>query len=208
MPMGLFTYVGEGGVNLSGGQRQRLLLARALAAKPRILFLDEATSALDEKIQTEVISNLASLSITRFVIAHRLSTVLRADRVVVMYLGTIVETGTRDEIYNTPSHPYTQALLSAVPVPNPTAKRDRIVLTGDVPSPSNPPTGCVFHPRCHHPAKDEACARIVPPLEEKAPGHLVACIKQVPTSISWEQQQAAGATRPPERYLPIAALHA
>jgi ABC-type bacteriocin/lantibiotic exporter with double-glycine peptidase domain len=98
MPMGLFTYVGEGGVNLSGGQRQRLLLARALAAKPRILFLDEATSALDEKIQTEVIANLASLNITRFVIAHRLSTVRRADWIYVMDQGRIVEQGTFDDL--------------------------------------------------------------------------------------------------------------
>ena len=101
--------------------------------------------------------------------------------------------------------PYTQALLSAVPVPDPTVKKTRIVLTCDVPSPANPPSGCVFHPRCHHPQKDEACTRIVPPLEEKSPDHLVACIKQLPTRVDWETQVAAGATKRPERYLPILA---
>jgi oligopeptide/dipeptide ABC transporter ATP-binding protein len=101
--------------------------------------------------------------------------------------------------------PYTQALLSAVPVPDPTRRRQRIVLAGDPPSPADPPSGCVFHPRCHHPQRDEACARIVPPLEEKAPGHLVACIKQPPSGVRWEEQQSAGGTRPPERYLPVLA---
>ena len=86
-------------------------------------------------------------------------------------------------------------------------KRTRIVLAGDVPSPANPPSGCVFHPRCHHPAKDAACSRIVPPLEEKAPGHWAACIKQPPTTVEWPAQQAQGGTHPPERHLPLAALH-
>ncbi len=103
--------------------------------------------------------------------------------------------------------PYTQALLSAVPIPDPTMKRERIVLQGDVPSPANPPPGCVFHPRCHHPRRDAACTRIVPPLEEKAPGHWVACIKQPPTTVTVEAQRAAGGTHPPERYLPQIALH-
>jgi oligopeptide/dipeptide ABC transporter ATP-binding protein len=103
--------------------------------------------------------------------------------------------------------PYTQALLSAVPIPDPTTRKHRILLTGDVPSPANPPPGCPFHPRCHHPQKDAACATLVPPLEEKESGHWVACIKQPPTRIAWEQQQAAGGTRVPERYLPMAALH-
>ena len=97
--------------------------------------------------------------------------------------------------------PYTQALLSAIPVPEPKAKKSRVVLSGDVPSPANLPTGCVFHPRCQHPAKDAACAAIVPPLEEKAPGHHVACIKQTPTTVSWDVQKAAGGTKPPERYV-------
>jgi oligopeptide/dipeptide ABC transporter ATP-binding protein len=104
--------------------------------------------------------------------------------------------------------PYTQALLSAVPVPDPAARRQRIVLSGDVPSPANPPSGCPFHPRCQHPRKDAACTTIVPPLEEKEPGHWVACIKQTPTRITWAEQQAAGGTQPPERIIPTASLHA
>ena len=130
-----------------------------------------------------------------------------ANRVAVMYLGHIVELATARDLYREPLMPYTQALLSAVPIPDPTASRERIVLHGDAPSPAHPPTGCVFHPRCPHPGKDAACMRIVPPLEEKTPGHFVACIKQAPTVISWEQQRDAGATTPPGRYLPLAALH-
>jgi oligopeptide/dipeptide ABC transporter ATP-binding protein len=131
-----------------------------------------------------------------------------ADRVAVMYLGKIVELATVEDLYSTPLMPYTQALLSAVPVADPHARKERIILQGDVPSPANPPSGCVFHPRCHHPAKDAACAAIVPPLEEKSPGHFAACIKQPPTTVSWEQQKEAGGAHPPERYLPLAAVHA
>jgi oligopeptide transport system ATP-binding protein len=125
-----------------------------------------------------------------------------------MYLGKVVELATADDLYREPLMPYTQALLSAVPVADPHARKDRIILKGDVPSPANPPSGCVFHPRCHHPARDAACAKIVPPLEEKAPGHFVACIKQTPTTITWEEQKQAGGVHPPERYLPLAAVHA
>jgi oligopeptide/dipeptide ABC transporter ATP-binding protein len=114
-----------------------------------------------------------------------------------------VELATSEDIYREPLMPYTQALLSAVPVPDPEVKKSRIMLTGDVPSPANPPSGCVFHPRCNHPQKDAACAAIVPPLEVKAPGHWVACIKQPPTSVSWEAQQAAGGTKKPERHVPL-----
>ena len=120
-----------------------------------------------------------------------------------MYLGKIVELASADDLYREPLMPYTQALLSAVPVPDPEVKKTRIVLAGDVPSPANPPSGCVFHPRCTHPQKDAACAAIVPPLEEKAPRHWAACIKQPPTTVSWEQQQASGGTKSPERYLPV-----
>jgi oligopeptide/dipeptide ABC transporter ATP-binding protein len=106
-----------------------------------------------------------------------------ADRVAVMYLGRIVELAPRRMLFATPRMPYTQALLSAVPVPVPGGRRQRILLPGDPPSPANPPPGCVFHPRCPHPHKDAACTRVVPPLEEKAPGHFVACIKEAPTSV-------------------------
>jgi oligopeptide/dipeptide ABC transporter ATP-binding protein len=172
----------------SGGQRQRIGVARALSVEPEMIVCDEPVSALDVSVQAQVINLLQDLQrdrgLTYMFIAHDLSVVQHiADRVAVMYLGRIVEIASSDMLYSDPIMPYTQALLSAVPRPEPGRHAERIVLQGEPPSPANPPPGCVFYPRCHHPRKDGDCTRIVPPLEEKTPGHFAACIKEPPRTV-------------------------
>ncbi len=174
------SYVDRFPHELSGGQRQRVGIARALSVQPEFVVLDEPVSALDVSIQAQVLNLLSHLrarhGLTYLFIAHDLAVVRHvATTVAVMYCGKLMEAAPAAALYHQPLHPYTTSLISAVPVPSAGVERRRIVLRGDLPSPQRPPTGCVFHPRCPHPGKDERCRTESPPLRTIQPGRLAAC---------------------------------
>ncbi len=173
-PEHLYRYPHE----FSGGQRQRIGVARALALNPNFVVLDEPTSALDVSVQAQILNMLNDLQdefgLTYLFISHDLSTIRHmCDRVTVMYLGKVVESALKEDLFARPLHPYTEALLSVIPVPDPDLRRERIVLTGDVPSPAKPPSGCRFHTRCRY--REQICEESVPPLKDVGNEHLVAC---------------------------------
>lgn len=172
------SYINRYPHEFSGGQRQRIGIARSLALDPSFIICDEPVSALDVSIQSQIINLLGDLQkqnhYSYIFISHDLSVVeYISSTVVVMYLGNIMEMAPKDEIYNHPMHPYTKALLSAIPVPDPRRKRDRTILSGDIPSPANPPSGCKFRTRC--PMACEKCAESVPEYKDRGNGHFVAC---------------------------------
>jgi len=172
------TYMGRYPHEFSGGQRQRIGLARTLSLNPRLIIADEPVSALDVSVQAQVLNLLMelkdTLGLTFIFVAHDLSVVEHfCDRIAVMYVGKIVEIADAEVLLSDPKHPYSEALVSAVPPADPDIKTDRIILSGDVPSPANPPPGCVFHPRCHY--AQDICKQEIPELREVSPNHFAAC---------------------------------